>query len=338
MNTRTANERENQSMTTAEVPMISATTNSQSIRVIRRGFSLVELLVVITIIAILVGFIAPAVFRALTTSEEFVINSDIVLLNSSVEAFKTKYGFYPPDFSRIRTLNEFIPYLNRIAPNHGHTPVQLNAWWADIGIQLSGDPTTPLPDGRKGPVASYVFWLSGLSKNKQYPLTDLSGVPLVAYNQAINTAGTAVPAIEREVFYDFKSERLLIDGFVAGYSQYRGRPEPFVYYELNSLPTLTDAAFTTYMSELRDVGTQKGTSSVYPYFDPTKSATLAFSERLAKRDSFQFIAAGLDGLFAPDTGTTTQDINALLPANAKLERDNLTNFSNGRLEVLINGN
>lgn len=324
--------------TVSSATVIPATAPNTMGRLVRRGFTLIELLVVITIIGILVGFIAPAVFRALTTSEEFVINSDIVQLNASVEAFKTKYGFYPPDFTRIRTLNDFIPYLNRIAPNHGHTPAQLNAWWTNIGSQLSGDPMIPLPDGRKGPVASYVFWLSGLSKNKQYPLTDLSGVPLVAYNQAINTAGTAVPAIEREVFYDFKSDRLLIDGFIAGYSQYRGRPEPFVYFELNSLPSLTNANFTTFLSELRTVGTQKGTSAVYPYFDPTKSAALAFSERLAKRDSFQFIAAGLDGLFAPDTGTTTQDIMALVPANAKFERDNLTNFSNGRLEVLINGN
>jgi hypothetical protein len=201
---------------------------------------------------------------------------------------------------------------------------------------LSGN--TVLPLGRKGPVASYVFWLSGLSKNKQYPLTDLAGVPLVAFNQAINTAGTAVPGIEREVFYEFNSDRLLIDGTIAGYSQYRGRREPFVYYELNSLPALTNANFTTYLTGLATVATERGTFNVLPYFDPKKSAALANTERLANRDGFQIIACGRDGYFAPDTGSTTQDITALVPANAKFERDNLTNFSNGRLEVLINGN
>ncbi len=100
----------------------------------RSGFTLTELLIVTTIIGLLVGMLAVAGGRVITTSREFAVTSEIKQMSQSIEKFKTKYGFYPPSFEQFkRTVNtgdttdltiiaaeanQILPYLNKIAPNH----------------------------------------------------------------------------------------------------------------------------------------------------------------------------------------------------------------------------
>jgi prepilin-type N-terminal cleavage/methylation domain-containing protein len=269
----------------------------------RRGFTLIELLVVIVIIGILVGLIVPGVMSAYRRSQEFAIEQEVNQLSLAIEAFKTKYGFYPPDFTRITTVNEFVPYLNRIAPNHSET-ANLNAWWTQVGSKLNA----------AGPQSSYVFWLSGLAKNKQYPLTGNTGNPLPAYN---------VGNVEREVFYDFKTDRLrdpvnpaVLVGTnnapIATYSQFSGTCLPFVYFEIKSLTTIP-APYA--------VNTSNGIYNLSPYNNGTE---------FYNKDKFQLIAPGMDSLFSATAANTPNVANA----NPR-ERDNITNFSEGRLERTI---
>ena len=269
----------------------------------RRGFSLIELLVVIVIIGILVGLLVPGVMSAYRRSQEFAIEQEVNQLSLAIEAFKTKYGFYPPDFTRITDVNQFIPYLNRIAPNHSESS-NLTAWWTQVGSKLQA----------AGPQSSYVFWLSGLAKNKQYPLTGNTGNPLPAYN---------VGTVEREVFFDFKGDRLrdplnpsvLVgtnNALVATYSQFTGTCLPFVYFELKSLTTVP-APYA--------VSTSNGTYNLSPYNNGSE---------FFNKDKFQLIAPGMDSLFSA-TPANTPNIGNCNPR----ERDNITNFSEGRLERTI---
>jgi general secretion pathway protein G len=64
-----------------------------------RGFTLVELLVVILILAVLVGLLLPAIQGALRTARKAAVSAEINQLASALAAFKSKYGDYPP--SRI---------------------------------------------------------------------------------------------------------------------------------------------------------------------------------------------------------------------------------------------
>ena len=63
------------------------------------AFTLVELLVVIVIIAILAGLLLPAINMARNAALRAQTAVEITNLASAVEAYRLKYGDYPPDFS-----------------------------------------------------------------------------------------------------------------------------------------------------------------------------------------------------------------------------------------------
>jgi len=64
-----------------------------------RGFTLVELLVVMLILAILIALLLPAINAALRAGKNAAVGGEINQLAQALNAFKAKYGDYPP--SRI---------------------------------------------------------------------------------------------------------------------------------------------------------------------------------------------------------------------------------------------
>ena len=99
----------------------------------RLGFTLVELLIVITVIGILVGLLLPAINGAMSSARELAMRTEMVQIEQAIESFRTEYGFYPPSFEQFnrtgatsltatdagsRGLQAFVRFLNRIAPNH----------------------------------------------------------------------------------------------------------------------------------------------------------------------------------------------------------------------------
>ena len=135
----------------------------------RRGFTLIELLVTISIIAILAALASWGTMRAYTRAQEFRIEQENSQIAAALESFKTAYGFYPPNPG---TLNEFIPYLNRVSPNHGEfaivsgTTRRIDIWWTNVGQYLNAE--TPL-----------TFWLSGIAKNKMTTASTISAAMLM---------------------------------------------------------------------------------------------------------------------------------------------------------------
>ena len=79
-----------------------------------RGFTLVELLAVILILAVLIALLLPALNGALKTARNAAVGGEIDQLAQALASFKTQYGDYPP--SRI--------YL---AENGDYTVVTSNA-------------------------------------------------------------------------------------------------------------------------------------------------------------------------------------------------------------------
>ena len=62
----------------------------------RSGFTLVELLVVIVIIALLAGLLLPAIFRALCNGKNTRVVAEIQSLTQACAAYDVDMGSYPP--------------------------------------------------------------------------------------------------------------------------------------------------------------------------------------------------------------------------------------------------
>ncbi|MEW4568749.1 prepilin-type N-terminal cleavage/methylation domain-containing protein [Tautonia sp. JC769] len=65
----------------------------------RTGFTLVELLVVITIIGVLIGLLVPVIWSAVGRANDARVGGEINTLTQALASFQTKYGEFPP--SRI---------------------------------------------------------------------------------------------------------------------------------------------------------------------------------------------------------------------------------------------
>ena len=87
-------------------------------RRVRGGFTLVEMLVVITIIGILAGLAIPAVIVARNRAKVGAMVMDIKQLEMACQAYKEKFGEYPPDFAFVQ-----------VSENSSATDPRLGAGW-----------------------------------------------------------------------------------------------------------------------------------------------------------------------------------------------------------------
>jgi general secretion pathway protein G len=67
----------------------------------RRGFTLLELLVVMAIIATLLTIAVPRYFRSLQRSREAVLKQDLTTLRESIDKFYGDTGKYPPTLAAL---------------------------------------------------------------------------------------------------------------------------------------------------------------------------------------------------------------------------------------------
>lgn len=272
----------------------------------RLGVTLVELLVVMAVIGILIGILVPVVGPMVWRASEHVIHTEQTQLSMQIEAFNNKYGFYPPDFSQINTPQDFLPYLNKISNNHnelglhpdGSGDTRLERWWNEVGVNIT--PATALP-----------FWLSGLRSSSQYPLTHPdTGVPAVAYSVDGGATG------EREVFFDFKADRLLIVGNVAGYGQPKGdRNLPYIYFSSDYSDVTTSSGSKEFLATTGELIVPYRENGTGNYFEQFK---------------FQIISPGLDNKYGSYQSTTAPNWTNV--TDIKTHRDNIMSFKGGRLD------
>jgi general secretion pathway protein G len=76
----------------------------------RRGFTLIEMMVVIVIIGILLAMVAAAVVKGLGKSKETRNRSDVSQMELALEQFKQRFGAYPP--SRIVLYDKYAFYFD----------------------------------------------------------------------------------------------------------------------------------------------------------------------------------------------------------------------------------
>jgi prepilin-type N-terminal cleavage/methylation domain-containing protein len=264
----------------------------------RRAFTLVEMLVVITIIGILVSLGSVAVFKALEAAHRSRIKTEITNLESAVQAYKQKYGDFPPSY-----INNLDPISVALVTRHLTKAFPRCNPAIEIAV---------MPASMSGANA-LVFWLTSITKDPAHPLS------------AVTT--------DRQTFFDFDKTRLSpspggwtvsgtnVNWIPQVYIPQSGKTSPYYYFDARSYlqHSLSSAAAPSgvpvpYLLEPWDTNTADGKLDIAAgkEVDLDSSNNMkpaSFQALCANPKSFQIISAGLDG----DYGTVAT-ISSVDPA------------------------
>ena len=262
----------------------------------RQAFTLVELLVVITIIGILVALLIPAVNVAMRNARNAQIAIEVRGLANAMESYKLEMGDYPPDFARDAG-GDGTQIVSHLARKFRYRD-KVNDVYSDADLD-NLDPSEAL-----------VFWLSGLSADPKRPLTNRK-----AYSDLFPATVKGAKA-----FFEFDQSRLR-DSDGDGWPEYypQNIEMPYVYFRNdnyanpfdNSLP---HAVLNNQVQVRPYARTLDGAAAVDEYVAPEK---------------FQVICSGLDNLFLDENSVAS---NATYPDGLgyqEADEDNITNFSEG---------
>ena len=328
----------------------------------RPAFTLVEVLIVIAIIGVLMGLAVTAVNVARRTIQARSIALEVESIAQAVEAYKTKFGSYPPDgYSRAA----FETHFRSVFPNI--QPSEFTVLYASVAGKTA--------DSVMDPAEALVFCLGGFSNNPTRPFTGSGGplTPVPASNPVVYQYNTD----RNEGPFQFRLDLLTLDDTsgqtvsndevlfgvtnVAGRDVIpayvpSGRDAPLVYFSSTTYRVDSFAApvmFQSYDTN-RGIARPYKSDKVNNKIDTSNWSSLPVAQRdryyiYANDKSFQIISAGLDDdfgggavFFRFPSGTpldatlapTAQPTGANYSVgglNQITQLDNVTNFSEGAL-------
>jgi len=166
----------------------------------RSGFTLVELLAVIMIIALLAGLVTPAVMRARNSARNAATKAEIDMLHMAIMNYKNEYGSFPPCYvPSVNGSDAASRHLRRLFPRMPQTDV---VGQVQSLAYLNNGTSWPAMNAM-GPGAALVTWLFGYTGDTSSPV--MTANFSVNNGQASITGGTPQP---RKKLFDFDVRRL----------------------------------------------------------------------------------------------------------------------------------
>ncbi|TMQ31237.1 MAG: prepilin-type N-terminal cleavage/methylation domain-containing protein [Planctomycetota bacterium] len=321
--------------------------NSRSLR--RRGFTLVELMVVIVIVASLASLIIASVIGSLTKGKEARNRVDITQLEVALEQFKQRFGMYPP--SRIK-LCERLSYYDLTTTASGAPNNQLDydsvqtltsmfpridtTGWTAIGIDWNGNGAidsfaSPLLPGMDGPGAitlegdqCLVFFLGGIPG---------AGPSCLGFAADPKNPANSLSTDRIGPFFEFPSSRLGASRFASNaYNTYYSYADtfgfPYAYFSAYKVRNGYNRYFTctapSYVLGIPFTNSDcQTTLGVSPY--------LQTAVQYHKPTSFQIMSAGADNSFAAGGVIWTPQSVPSICAQGTSGYDDQANFTSGVL-------
>lgn len=238
---------------------------------LRAAFTLVELLVVITIIGILTALVTVAAVGALKSARETAIKAEINQMDAALVDYKSKTTAFPPNcqtdgtgsdnpLSEVQILNDLQRHLKQAFPRHQEPPelIAALAGLTKTGQMQSGG------QGLQGGMSAgeaLVFWLGGFSSDPKYPISG-SGGPAYAIQSLGNKDNRKLDPIEsRDWTFPFDVGRL---GPRADDSYFDDSSRRFIEYTvaINGQPQLRRLNFWQYAP--------RKSQQPYLYFDTSR--------------------------------------------------------------------
>ena len=305
----------------------------------RAAFTLTEVLVVITILAILAALSTVGIMRALDTAKQSAIKIELDNIAAALQTYKDTYGSFPPSDLRDPATNVALrSHVARAFPRYNIGNLEFDL--AATGV----DTTNFRPD------QALVFWLQGFSPDVTNPFIDYLGQQLVN--------GIAGSVVNVTPLFDFDQTRLIarvVDTaasyFPAGakvnttpgspYPLWSSGSGPYLYWDAgnygiaavpDSAPSSGDGAtaIPTFFNSSPLLFADAGVS--VPYWHDTNGNRTSddstdTNDTWVSPDSFQLIAAGLDGKYG-NVGTSERLYPTGFGYDAEgTDDDNITNFS-----------
>jgi prepilin-type N-terminal cleavage/methylation domain-containing protein len=184
----------------------------------REGFTLVELLIVIVILAMLAALVTPAIMKSLAKARNSAIKAEIDMLHMALMNYQSEYGVLPPCVEpeiQYWTTKQYTKggpaakHLQRLFPRCVQPQIQLNTTSA---------PKDPM---RLTQMNALVAWLTGFTTDPINPL---------------------VPGSQRVKLYEFDKSR--IDSSTAAYFPSGKKGSPYIYFDSSSYGNATMNSFT----------------------------------------------------------------------------------------------
>lgn len=282
--------------------------------VVRFGFTLLELLVTVTIIAILIGLLVVAVQPARTRAQEARVRNDIAALETALEQFKAQYGDYPP--SRI-TLYEKGSDWAGTGTEQVRSRGILRRFWNRINFNIDRD--FDLDGVKTGTIElkgaeCLVFFLGGVPRNGA-GATTLNGFAKSETDPFDRSAANRVGP-----FLDFDPGRLQISNRVKAI-----KSDTNILVYLDTWPNQTNPY--VYLSSYDGRGYVANDGSDWI----ANGAYTQTGGGAWKPKTFQIISPGFNQSYGPGGTFNADTASADLAGSREDERDNITNFHNSVL-------
>lgn len=299
---------------------------------VRNGFSLIELIGVIIVIAILAAMLLPAIGNVRRTARVAQVTTEIKNLEAAIATFKLKYGVEPP--SSFLISNQATDYQGASALDVGKNSLAImRQIWPTFDPLGTNAPATRMGiTERKFLNGSecLAFFLGGPGL---YTSTGNAAdcAPLGFSANPIDPFATG--GTRTGPFYEFDASRLVdsdSDGFYELIDQLPGQTAPYVYLSSYNGRGYQPKGYNNTAGD-DDDETPTGVNLTYAYFKSISGTSPAYWN--AK--TYQIISPGFDSLigtlscyrdqkfYDTSTGKTEQQ--------GTLENDNITNFSGGML-------
>lgn len=306
-----------------------------------RGFTLVELLVVITIIGILAALITVAAVGALKAARRTEIKAEVNQLDGGFNEVKNKTTAFPPNCQtdntgpiiEATTLADLKKYMKVAFPRHQEPDILLARLAGRIYNTANGT-TTHVPEekpmaGGMSAGEAMVFWLGGFSSDPKYPISGEGGP-----SYQINTIGqpdaySLDPIESRKWIFPCKVDRLVprgADGYFdkasTRYFEYtdptnpskarrinfwqytpRKSEQPYLYFDTSRYAPVVGSAVDNHDPPAATAlsGLSGNTTDPFHVYAFKKNAESGTGFQFINPDKFQIIHCGINDRWDQDT-------------------------------------